>query len=106
MSDRPIVEVEQAPCQHMHSWNYDPDDAKRGFPLKELPNNQMKCMDCGEFFTLQLPKPTKPKYTLDELEQLARQWCDEFDANDVARLTVSTLIAWARRREKEVGDVG
>lgn len=59
-----IVEVEPAPCQHMHAWNYDPDDAKRGFPLKELPNGQMKYMDCGEFFFPQLPQPVSPKYTL------------------------------------------
>ena len=100
------VEVEQAPCHHMHSWNYDPDDAKRGFPLKELPNNQMKCMDCGEFFTPRLPKPAKPKYTLDELEQLAREWCDESHTSVQDRLVVSTMISWARKREREVGDAG
>lgn len=93
-----IVEVEKAECQHMHAWNYDPDDAKRGFPLKELPNGQMKCMDCGELF---YPAPLPPtRYTLNNIRALAEQWATENEATTDARWIVSGLLAWLAKREQ------
>lgn len=44
---------------------------------------------------------TQRSYTLDEIKTLALKWCDEFDASDLARLTVSTLLVYLRKREKE-----
>lgn len=45
-------------------------------------------------------------YTLDELEQLARQWLEVPGDDDLPeRLSLSNFLLWARKREREVGDV-
>lgn len=44
------------------------------------------------------------RYTLAEIEQLAIQWRDENEATTDAQWIVSHLIAWLKKREREVGN--
>lgn len=91
MSDRRIVEVEKAPCQHLHSSNYDPAKVVRGRPVERLTNNQMKCFHCGEFF---IPELAPRRYTLDRVEQLAHEFGNAYDSGDAPRdLTVSLALS-------------
>lgn len=97
-----IVEAEQAPCQHMHSGNYDPAKVVKGQPVEPLPNNQHKCFDCGELFTLQLPASAAPKYTLKEIEALAHEFIGEPEIDNYERrLLLSVFVQWLARRERE-----
>lgn len=54
------------------------------------------------------PPASSKSYTLDELEQLAEEWIVSLKVGEtedrVLRWRISTLIAWARKREREVGD--
>lgn len=51
--------------------------------------------------------PSK-SYTLDELERLAREFNNEQEHQDEhpigLQLVLSLFLAWARKREREVGD--
>ena len=40
-------------------------------------------------------------YTLDEIEQLAKQWADEAHAHLADRLVVSSLLLWLQEQEKK-----
>lgn len=50
---------------------------------------------------------SSPSYTLDELEQLGKDYCDTsgLTENDrvISILVLSLFIQWARKREREVG---
>lgn len=101
-----IVEVEDAPCQHLHASNYDPAEVVQGQPVQVLGDGLMWCFDCSRFFRLILPPR---RYTLAQVEQLIRDYCDEWEHKTEStqiefRLGLSLLIEWLKKREREVGD--
>lgn len=96
-----IVEVEPAPCSHLHVSNYDPAKVVQGEPIQVLGNGQMWCYDCKEFFTLQVPPR---RYTLEQIEALAREFLREKEINaddSITALALSRFFAWLARRERE-----
>lgn len=93
-----IVEVERAPCQHLHSSNYDYTAVVRGMPVVALPDGQHRCFDCGQVFTPQVPPR---RYTLAQLETLAEQWAIENKILATERWNVSCLLAWLKKKERE-----
>lgn len=99
-----IVEVEPVPCQHLHSSNYDPAAVVPGQPIQILGDGRMWCFDCQEFFTYPARPPLlTPKYTLKEIEVLAREFIDErgFDEAEEYKLLISLFIQWLAKRERE-----
>lgn len=44
---------------------------------------------------------TQRQYTLGEIEQLAREYADDYHLSIQDRVAVSTLLAWLRKRERE-----
>lgn len=62
----------------------------------------MWCYDCKEFFT-QPPLPPA-RYTLKEIEVLAKEWRDANHVPNDIQLAVSHLLAWLARREREGRD--
>lgn len=98
-----IVEVEPAPCRHLHASNYDPAKVVQGQPIEVLGDGRMWCYDCKEFFT-HGPLPL-PRYTLKEIEALAREFIDDYPPDNSTatqyQYTISTFLAWLARRERE-----
>ena len=43
-------------------------------------------------------------YTLDELEQLARECVEEIQGGTTEQIAISILLTWLHKREREVGD--
>lgn len=93
-----IVEVEPAPCQHRHASNYDPATVIPNQPIKVLAGGRLWCFDCKEFFVPEIPPR---RYTLEQVETLAKEWAVENEATNDARWIVSGLIAWLAKRERE-----
>lgn len=98
-----LVEVEKAPCQHLHASNYDPAQVVQGQPIQVLGNGQMWCFDCKEFFVQQLPPR---RYTLKQIETLMREFLRESPLTDklTPQLILSSLFAWLQQWERESGD--
>lgn len=42
----------------------------------------------------------RQRYTLDEIERLARRWRDENEATNDAQWIVTHLLAWLRKQER------
>lgn len=64
------------------------------------------CPSCAPAMATGVPLPVEPqRYTLAELEQLAKQWRDELGltSEDGAPWAVSHLLQWLQKRE-EGGD--
>lgn len=93
-----IIEVEPAPCQHLHSSNYDYTTVLHNKPIEALPDGKHRCFDCGVIYTPQVPPR---RYTLEQIEALAKKWAKENEATNDARWIVSGLLAWLAKREWE-----
>lgn len=97
-----IVEVEPAPCQHLHSSNYDPAKVVKGEPIQVLGDGRLWCFDCKEFF---MPRVPPQRYTLKEIGELAQRYTREFqcsvDDELGTFLELSRFIVWLAKRERE-----
>lgn len=95
-----IVEVEPAPCSHLHASNYDPATVVQGQPIQVLGEGRLWCHDCKEFFTH--PPLPSPKYTLKEIEALAREYIAEVaEPESLVDWRMSDFVRWLARRERE-----
>lgn len=107
-----IVEVEKAPCQHLHASNYDPAQVVKGEPIQVLGNGELWCFDCNQFFKYPplVLRLSSPSYTLAELTDLANRYADDIDIVDddlrlTVRLNLSGLLTWLGKKEREGNNV-
>lgn len=69
----------------------------------------MLIMKDGKVGPAHLKVASSPSYTLKEIEVLAREYVAEMENSENGqqdinlRLTISSILAWLKRREREVG---